>query len=157
MSANRSYVLCWGLRVMRVDYCDCPLNTYARITGKGRCFVEICLPCWTLLLKMTQSTAHRPTWSTTKENMSNLFVYLTGFCKNRWTDHHKTWWKDAVWVRDEPTHIWCWPGSRGRRLEIFFSLLTFLLISQRIIHGSRWKNLPWLGHWCLWVCEIWSK
>ena len=39
--------------------------------------------------------------------------------KNCWTDYHKTWWKDVVWVREE-TH-WILVQIQIRGLMLFFS------------------------------------
>ena len=61
----------------------------------------------------------------------SVFVcYLDGFLKNYRMDYHKTVWKDAVLVRDEP--IWC------------FS--TYSLISKRIIHVENNQACLGDGH-----------
>ena len=64
------------------------------------------------------------------------FVSRQDYACAYWMDHHKTRWKDAVWVREETVTFWCGSGSGGRSRSLWQRHFPeFLLISQRTIHG----------------------
>ena len=52
-----------------------------------------------------------------------LYVWsLARLSKNYWTDYHETWWKDVIWVWEEPIQFWWRSRSESGSRNLFYFL-----------------------------------